>query len=754
MNIPIINFNGGELSSLIDVRSDIEKYKSGCRTLENMIPLIYGPSTRRPGTKYIYKTKLGTGTRLIPFIYSSEIAYMCEFGHEYIRFYYDGSILLDGAVPVEVASDYDKDDLPALTVKQQGDTMWILHPDYKPKKLTRTSATEFSLDDIVFTNGPFLVRNDLAEEDGVTMKSSVTAVNAVGTLTAGVAAFTFQPGHVGALFKLVHPRETTKVSISTAAIDTSDAIDVKGAFDFVTEGTWVGTVVLERNIGNTDWEPYRTYDRNENNVSLAETETEDNVRYRIRVSEYTSGTVKANISVQEATKEGIVRITAINSATEAAIKVVKELESTDSTAKWHEGAWSGVRGYPRAFTFFEGRTVYGGTDNDPQTLWLSKTDDYENFDEGVNDADSFSIVLTTTNIIQWIDALQAIVVGTSGDEWAVNSTKFYEPLTPTNYAARMQTTNGSAAIQALRAREVILFVDYVGRKIRELTYNSQEDRYTAPDLTSLAEHITLGGITHIAYQKSPDSILWAVRSDGMLLSMSYERDQNVVAWSKHPLQTGATVESVAVIPGDDEDEVWLTVNRTINGSDVVYVERFGSRTFSTQSDAYFVDCGITYSGAAKSTFSGLDHLEGETVKILGDGAVYDDETVVGGEVTIDTEVVKASIGLSNTYKLKPMILDINAQEGSIRGTIRRVPELVLSFVNTFNTKYGVDTDNLFDINWRTTEVYGDPPAMFTGDKIVNFDGGFSNDESILISGSGPEPCTIRAIIPRTDITGR
>jgi len=244
-NVPIVSFNGGEFSPHIDARADVEKYSSGCRTLENMIPRIYGDAERRPGTEFIYEAKLSPqGVRLIPFIYSSEIAYMCEFGDLYVRFYYDGAILLDDASnPVEVVSPYLVGDLPELQYDQIGDTMWLTHKSYPQMKLTRTTATSFSLAEIVFTKGPFRIRNDIAVKDGVTMTCSVTAKDAIGTLTASAA--TFEDTHVGALFQLTHPRTTTTVTLAGAG--TSDAIDVKGTFTWATHGTWTGTAKLERN---------------------------------------------------------------------------------------------------------------------------------------------------------------------------------------------------------------------------------------------------------------------------------------------------------------------------------------------------------------------------------------------------------------------------------------------------------------------------------------------------------------------------
>ncbi|GAG61642.1 unnamed protein product, partial [marine sediment metagenome] len=275
------------------------------------------------------------------------------------------------------------------------------------------------------------------------------------------------------------------------------------------------------------------------------------------------------------------------------------------------------------------------------SVWLSEVDDYEDFEAGVNDADSFEVVLPTTNNILWIEALESLIAGTGGDEWKISSNDFGTAITPTNHNIRQQTNYGSKAMQALKVNESILFVDFVGRKIREMTYSEPVQKYVAPDLTALAEHITYSGITSIAHQRNPDSIIWCTLTDGSLVSMTYERDQNVVAWADHPID--GLVQSVCVIPGTAEDEVWITVKRTMTGVNsgvfVIYVERMASRTFTDIDDCFFVNSGRTIvHNTAQTTIAGLLHLEGETVALLGDGADLDTYTVSSGVITASTAV--------------------------------------------------------------------------------------------------------------------
>lgn len=749
----LTSFNNGVVTPHIDARSDVDKYASSCRILENMLPWVYGDVERRPGTEFIAEAKVNTtGVRMIPFIFSAVISYMCEFGNFYIRFYYNGAPLLSGGAPVEVTSPYGQGELAALQIHQIGDTMWIVHPSHAPRKLTRTSATAFSLDTITFENGPFRRRNDIENDDSVTMTSDVTAIGDDGTLTASSA--TFEAGHVGSIWKLVQSKTTMSLSHSSFQADTASAgIDVRGPWSFRGDASSPGTCKLERNVNAAGWEIHRILSLLASTTStITGTEDEAKVQYRIRTFA-ASGTMAGDLTLEDPLQNGIVRVDSFTSSTVVNITVLEVLVAAAAELRWAEGAWSGVRGYPTAVVFFEGRICYGGTATDPQTVWLSGSDQYEDFEVGSDDADSFALPLTATNRIRWLAALDALIVGTSGDEWRIASTRLEETLTPDEFNARRQTTYGGKTIQPIQANASVLFVDFVGRKIREFTYNADQQSFVAPDLTELAEHITATGIIGMAYQRNPDSIVWCVLTDGSLVSMTYQRSQNVVAWADHPMQSGVKVESVAVMPGATEDEVWILAVRTIEGATKRYIERMKTRVFATQADAFFVDSGLVYDGSETATFSGLDHLEGETVKILGDGAVFTPQVVANGSVTLDTAVSKAVVGLAYRYILKPMRIDLNTRGGSSKGSFKKIAEMYISFLNTLNAQYGKSVDALFDIPWRSEEEYTTPPDLFTGDKKVVVDGGFDSEDPIMISGDDPLPCTVRSLAVDIEATG-
>lgn len=362
-NIPITNFNSGELTPKIAERVDTEKYSGGCRRMERFIPTIYGPAERSPGTYYVAASYImGQNVRLVPFVYSSTIAYLIECGELYMRFFY-----ADEVVAV-VDSPYTTEQNFRFQFQQIADVMRIAEPHHAQQKLSRTTATTFTLEDVDFRTGPFLTRNDLIDPDNLTpteLSCTATTVGSYGALVANGGVFVDE--HVGALFKLMHARENTisKGTMATTATGVMCApINVSGTWSFRTHGSWTGTIELERNENSAGWEVFRTYvsgNPADVNVNQSFTENSENVQYRVSVTEHaTSSTISGEITIETSTQEGIVRITSVSDSKHATCLVLSALASTSSTKRWFEGAWSDYRGHPSTITFFEDRCVYAG----------------------------------------------------------------------------------------------------------------------------------------------------------------------------------------------------------------------------------------------------------------------------------------------------------------------------------------------------------------------------------------------------------
>lgn len=392
------------------------------------------------------------------------------------------------------------------------------------------------------------------------------------------------------------------------------------------------------------------------------------------------------------------------------------------------------------------------------TIWLSQKGNYNHFGAGLKDNNSFSLVIPSTNTNRWIGALESLLLGTAGDEWVIGSNKLETPISPTNFKVKQQSEYGGSQIQPIKVNSSLIFIDYVARKIREMTYEGSNEKYVSPDLTALAEHITLHGITTVARQKNPDSIIWCSLGDGSLISMTYEREQDVVAWAKHPID--GLVQSVAVLPGATEDVVYVSVQREINGETKVYLEKLAPRVFETKQQAFFVDCGVTVSVYASDQIFGLDHLAGERVacvaggEVIYDGTEEESEVSVAGILNLPEEITESvvHVGLPYTSVLQPMRIVI----GDSMGSTMRVSELVVSLFSTGAVKYGLDLDNLYEVDlsdnrWTNTSKID---GLFTGEVVLAMEGGFDPLTPIYIVSDSPLPMSVRCITPRIMRTGR
>jgi len=427
-------------------------------------------------------------------------------------------------------------------------------------------------------------------------------------------------------------------------------------------------------------------------------------------------------------------------------------------------AISGADNRPSCVSFFEQRLVFANTNNNPQTLFFSKSGDYENMTTGTNadDAMIYTIASNQVNAIRFLKAQRTLIVGTTGGEFTVSADGTDAAITPTNIAIKRQSSYGSANVDAQPAGNATLFLQRAKRKIRELAYNFDVDGYQAADITILNDTVTTSGINEMAYQQSPDSILWCVRDDGVLSGLTYQRAEQVTAWHRHKLGgtfgTGATatgygvVESVATISGTlNEDELWVIVKRTINSSTKRYIECFSDFDFdeTTSTDFRFLDSHLAYDGSATTTLSGLSHLEGQTVSILADGSAHNTKVVSSGAVTLDRSVTKAVVGLSYDSVLQTMRIEGGAAEGTSQGKTKRISKVVLRLFETVGVKVGPSLTNLEAVPFRTTSDPMDTPVstFIAGDKEIEFNDDFNSDGFIFIKQDQPLPCSVLAIYP-------
>ncbi len=460
---------------------------------------------------------------------------------------------------------------------------------------------------------------------------------------------------------------------------------------------------------------------------------------------------------------GYAKITAFTDTTNVTIEILTTLSASTATENWRLGAFSDTTGHPSTVTFFEQRLVFAGTTEQPQTVFFSKSGDYENMDANIggtiadSDAIIYTIASNQVNAIRFMTATRTLIIGTAGGEFSVSGGGSDVAITPTNILIKKQSNHGAANLDALAVGNVTLFMQRARRKMRELAYNFDVDGYIAPDMTILAEHITEGGITQMAYQQEPNQIIWLVRSDGELVGFTYQREQQVTAWHRHifggAFGSGKAVcESVAVIPTDDtEYEVYVIIKRTINGATKRYIEVLNTFDFTNTDNTTFnfLDSQLDYNGSATTTISGLSHLEGQTVSILADGATHADKVVSSGSITLDRSSTKVKVGLSYTSLLQTMRIDAGARDGTSQSKTKRIYEITIRLFESVGVEVGPDLNNLERIPFRSSaNAMNQGITPFTGDKEVEFRGNYETDGFVFVRQTQPLPLTILSLYPR------
>ncbi len=749
---PAINsFNAGEFSPLMLAQTDFQKWKNGCKKMLNFIPRSQGPAERRGGTYFVSELKdSGQRAWLARFEYNTTQAFVMEFGPGYIRFYSDHGVALNGSGGVmEIASPYSADDLTnddggfGLSMVQSGDVIYICcyTGQLPPYKLSRYSNTDWRLTafDYAASGGPFA---DVNSDPTITVYtnnfrpwSATGATRPDGTptnstpVTITANSNIFNTGMVGSLFYI---EASTDYSATTASVidaweqgksfATNDFCRsdgkyyeaMKGATSGSTQPTWTSGIHYDGR-GGVPWR-------------------------------YASG------------GWGTVLITSVTSASTAVGHIIQELpasvaNSGFATSRWAVSDWSTSKGFPTKVTFYKSRLVFAGGNK----LWFSVASDFENFtamsngyevqaDDGIN----VQIEADSTSTIQWMASGSSLIIGTASSELTCSPSTTTSAFGPDNIQIVQESKYGSKGINAIVVGNTVLFVQRAGRKVRAVTADYQSGSYSATDLSVLAEHITSTGIVDFAWQQEPDNVVWVVLTNGGLVALTYNAEQEVIGWHRH--NVGGVVESVTTIPDPDgnRDDLWLVVRRTINGVSRRYVEFMKpSWDAYTQSlaESFYVDCGLTYKGDAVSSVSGLSHLEGETVTVTTDGAAHPDVVVTNGAIALQWPSAIVNAGLPFTSEL----VTLPFQDSKIK----RVNKAAILFVNSLGGKVSDEDGRHADI--IETRDYNDmmdqAPGAYSEIKTIDWPGDYNLSGCLKISQAQPLPMTICAVYPRAWTSG-
>jgi len=659
------NFTGGEISPKLLGRVDLGKYTSSVKRAENFIFFPHGGITKRSGTRFVAEVKNSAhNVRLFPFVFSTVQAYIIEFGDQYIRFYKDEGQIESGGAPYEISSPYLHTDIFGIQFTQSADVLYLFHPNYHPRTLSRTSHTTWTLDLFENVDGPYDKLN--------------------------TTATTLTPSH--------KTGSTTITASSTTGIN--------------------------------------------NNQGFLSTDVDRDIR------------------ILHGAVWGSARITSVTNTTTVVATVFADFpfDNTTGSSSWRLGSWSNTTGWPSTCGFYEERFFAANTVSRPNTVFSSVAGDFEVFSPtdtsgAVLDDSALTLTLASdqVNAIRWLYGAKNLQLGTSDGPFLMSSGRDDLALTPTNVKVVRETTDGCSTARPIGASKATLFVDRNRLKVRELAYTLESDGYNTPDLTIIAEHILSGFVEEIVYTKTPDNLLWARLANGEIRCLTYEREQDVIAWGRHLIAgTDTKVKSLAAIPSADEseDQLYMVVERTINGSTVKYVEflehPFNQERGDAPEDSYFVDSGLTYSGSPVNSLSGLDHLEGETVSIIMDGTTHPDRVVTSGAISLDRTGSVIHVGLPYIAKIITLDPEVQTEEGTSQGKTRRLERLTFRLVDTYGLKVGTTATNLEQILFRTPSMPMGQVDLFTGDKRVLIRNTPDRELELHIVHDIAMPCTILA----------
>ncbi|NHN85802.1 hypothetical protein GOB93_14290 [Acetobacter musti] len=627
----IASFIGGVMSPSLKFRADMEKWQSGAAELENFFVHVQGGISNRPGTQYVAEAGQSPGTapsKLIPFIFSNTQAYILEFGTEYIRFIANGAYLTnsDGSI-YQIASPYAITDVFFLRYTQSADVLTITHENYGPCYLERLGETDWVLQVGTWSN--------LAGPTGIAAVATDGNAGNTGT-TPGIS----------------------KVEYTYTVTTASDTLNEESLYQD-------SATVTAYNIG------YFSQYGNYNTITWDAAES----------AEY------YNIYRQYAGQYGL-----IGTTTGLSFQDQNYAPDTTNGPPVAKNPFYGNN--PIACGYFQQRRVFAGSTAYPQTVWMSQSANYTNFDvhTPVRDDDAITATIASqeVNAIKHLVSMPDLLVFTGAGIWKVSGGQTGEAITPANFTAVPQIFVGSSDVRPLSVNTDVLFVEGKGSHVRDLQYDYYAQIYTGRDLSVMAENLFYGyTISDWGFAQFPFNLLWACRSDGNLLGMTYLKEQDVWAWHQHSTTNGVFL-SVAVIPetnayGAIEDVAYFLTERSINGKNVYYVERMVTRQLGKENNditqSWFVDCGLRYTGASVSKVTGMNHLIGQTVSACIDGKGYAGLTVAAdGSVTLPVAGETITVGLPIAAHAQTLPLSLGQMPQFARR--KRVSKVYASLYNS------------------------------------------------------------------------
>lgn len=731
LEINTSNFSAGEFSPLLAGRTDLEKYNSSAKVLQNVVVLKQGGARIRPPLHYLARAKNpDQKARLIGFVYSRNDSFQLEFGDHYIRFLKRDGTQVESSpgVPYEIASPYSVADAFELDFTQGEDTMILVHGSYFPRRLRRFSDNRWVLDlaplkpapvaevgnqaavnmtinngaigagRTITASGNFFLASDVGRE--ITWGGGSALITAVGGATTATATVTatffdlvgYPSANLGPVWSLLGSPQTTA---------TASGKDPVGAVITVT-------------LGAAGWR--------------------DDVGSLVEIN------------------GGLVRITNVTSTTIADAVIIRELTSVVASPAdaWSvlRQIWSDTRGYPKTTSFYQQRLWFGNTVTYPQSMWGSRTGLSFDFTPGTDDDSAVYKTAAATdevNPLQYLCSAGSMVMLGYGAELEGKG-GIEKPITQTNMQINSQSEWGSAQVRPMTVGKEILFVERNGMSLRAM-FPQQVDGYDSTDVSVFSEHLLSEGVVAISYERKPNSVLWVVTTSGKLHAFTYNREQNTIAWARG--ETDGLVESASTIPATTGDVTDVVVRRVIGGVVVRNIERLDWRV-GIGSVFGFYDCRVerTY-GSPQIAPAGFDPLEGRTVAVLADNVYIGEYLVTGGVITLPRAATTVVAGLPYTAKIVLPPPEVGTGTGTSSGQARSVSRVQVRVFETIGML--VNGEEVAFRKFDTPETLDNPPALFTGLKTILQVGwsspeGADDEQDLTLEQNQGLPWTVLAVI--------
>jgi len=743
----INSFNGGYFSSYLRGRAELEKYHNALQDVSNFHLLPYGALQNRAGT-YFIADEQSDDMRLITFQYNIDQSYALILFDNKIKIISNDDVIgsggfeggfsdgFDSGFEVDLSeyslqTPWDNTQIHGIQFHQEADTMWLVHPETPPHKLVRNSETDWSLTEIEYKKGPFL-RYNITD---TTITPSATTGSGI-TLTASDDLF--QAEDVGRTIELRQIRTDSTTTATSASY--SPWIKVKGKWDFSTRGTWTGTVKIYRRINGGTQAEFRSFNASSDNNFLADgEEKEDGVEMRV----YGASSCTATLTVDDFFVYGVAEITGYTSPTQVTADILSDCDATTATHDWAFNAFSEASGYPTAIALWNERMCLGGTLQQPNTVFLSRVDEWDNFQSSNSPYDAMSYKLNTSETIQWMQEQGDLVIGTSGNEYKLKPRDDAEPLGGDNVLARREGAEGSVNIQAVTVSDILLFISRDGKRSRSMGYSFEADKLKSQNLNSLAgEELIKSGVRQVVYKQNPYPELYFVTNEGTVAIMTYDQEQNIYGWSK--LDTEGYFKSATVLKGRDADIVYFAVERTLNGITTMFIEKMVDRNFENQEDWFFVDCGLTgIYETPTDTITGLVHLEGESVVIIADGGNHPSRVVSGGQITLERAYSKVHVGLGYMSYARPMSIDTSDGYQSAQNSKKKHNVLEVKVKDSVGMSAGSSLDKLSNVRVvKSNAPMGVSIPSYTGVYRIPISGRHEEEYAPYMVQSNPQPLEI------------